>query len=126
MAAPTAIRFAAGILVAIAAPVVIMHAVCCWAARSRGMRSRWPLVMVAMALAVAGCDTAARDEDRPAAKDQPSSIKSYDAADLPKVADPLPTFLDEGRVEVSPPEGWRVLQRDRKYLARFVKNRGDN
>lgn len=90
------------------------------------MRSRWPLVMVAMALAVAGCDTAARDEDRPAAKDQPSSIKSYDAADLPKVADPLPTFLDEGRVEVSPPEGWRVLQRDRKYLARFVKNRGDN
>ena len=90
------------------------------------MRSRWSLVMVAMALAVAGCDTAARDEDRPAAKDQPSSIKSYDAADLPKVADPLPTFLDEGRFEVSPPKGWRVLSRERKYEARFTKHPDPN
>lgn len=84
------------------------------------MRSRWSLVMVAMALAVAGCDTTARNEDRPAA-DEPPAVKTYQAADLPAVADPLPSFLDNGRVELSPPAKWKVLSRHSQYLARFTK-----
>jgi hypothetical protein len=87
------------------------------------MRNRWSLVIVA--LAIAGCDTAARDEDRTAAGDGPS-VKSYTAADLPQVADPLPTFLDDGRFEVSPPQDWHVLSRERKYEARFTKHPDPN
>lgn len=94
------------------------------------MFARWQL-MAALAVALAGCDNPP-DEGRPPGptesddSQQPASIKSYAAADLPEVADPLPTYLDDGRVELSPPKGWRVLARDPKFLARFVTSRDPN
>jgi len=49
-----------------------------------------------------------------------SSIKRRERDSLPAVEAYLPP-LDEGRVQVAPPEGWRPIARDAKYLARFVK-----
>jgi hypothetical protein len=47
-------------------------------------------------------------------------MKSYSAAELPKLDDPLPP-LDNGRVEnLAPPQGWERLPRDGNYLARFI------
>lgn len=50
----------------------------------------------------------------------PSTIKRRELDSLAKVGSYLPP-LDEGRVEVAPPSGWRPLPRDSKYLARFVQ-----
>ena len=48
-------------------------------------------------------------------------IKSYMAADLPKVAEALHN-LDGGKVEICPPADWRTLPRNPKYVAIFVLN----
>jgi hypothetical protein len=49
-----------------------------------------------------------------------SEIKRREVETLPEVDSYLPP-LDEGRVRVAPPKGWRILSRDAKYLARFTK-----
>ena len=51
-----------------------------------------------------------------------SGIKRRAIEDLPEVEDHLPP-LDEGRVEVAAPVGWRPLPRSSKSLASFVKGK---
>jgi hypothetical protein len=62
---------------------------------------------------------------KPAAKRQDAALKTYAAADLPAVEEPLPP-LDDGTVLLSPPKGWRRLPRDSKYLLRLVKGAEEN
>ena len=52
--------------------------------------------------------------------DGSGSIKRRDLESLPAVDAYLPP-LDDGRVRLAPPTGWRPLARDTKYLARFVQ-----
>lgn len=91
----------------------------------------WHLgALLAAALALGGCDKSSpssQPADGPpaAAKGEAAGPKKYEASDLPAVAEPLPP-LDGGRVEIAPPKGWRVLPRDSKFLARFVKGKEDN
>ena len=49
-----------------------------------------------------------------------AAIKRRELDSLPAVEAYLPP-LDAGRVRVAPPQGWRPIARDAKYLARFVK-----
>jgi hypothetical protein len=49
-----------------------------------------------------------------------SAIKRRKVDSLPAVGAYLPP-MDDGRIRVAPPEGWRPVARDSKYLARFVK-----
>lgn len=50
-----------------------------------------------------------------------ATIKRYETADLPVVADFLPP-LDEGRIEVAPPEDWSP-SRQKGYLVVFAKGK---
>jgi hypothetical protein len=49
-------------------------------------------------------------------------IKRRSASNLPKAGDFLPV-LDDGKVELAPPDGWNLLSRDARYLARFAKGK---
>lgn len=90
----------------------------------------WNVLLVALSLALTGCGGSFNSKPsagnaKPAAQGEAAAAKRYAAADLPPVeAFLLP--LDEGRVELSPPKGWRVLPRNPKYLLRLVKGAGDN
>ncbi len=93
------------------------------------MRNWLLTAILAAGMALSGCGSPSDPSQRaagvaPAAKGETAAPKRYAAADLPAVAVPL-TNLD-GDVELAPPQGWRVLSRDPKYLARFVKSQGDN
>lgn len=47
------------------------------------------------------------------------AIKKVSAAKLPELDDYLPP-LDDGKIQLAPPKGWKVLPRDNKYLTRIV------
>lgn len=49
-------------------------------------------------------------------------IKRRPAAELPAVGDYLPP-LDDGRIEIAPPAGWKLMPRDARYLTRFVQGK---
>lgn len=88
---------------------------------------RWGALLAA-ALALCGCDnsSASSQGGSSASSSRPGAgPKRYAADELPEVGERLPP-LDEGRVEFASPKGWRLLSRDRKYLARFVKGKEDN
>lgn len=79
--------------------------------------------IVLLVLVLSGCaqppPSADSSPKRPAAATGP---KRYDADNLPPVAEPLPP-LDGGRVQFAPPQEWKLLPRDSKYLARLVKGK---
>jgi hypothetical protein len=88
------------------------------------------LLAVSLSVVLTGCgEQAATSESQPTAspiKTQAVSESGYKrrlAEDLPAVGDPLPP-LDDGRVEIAGPEGWRPLLRNSKYLAAFIKEGG--
>jgi len=75
--------------------------------------------LLAVVLSICGCGTAPDDPAPPVAGKPPSA----DTAPLPKLGDPLP-LLDDGRIEIAPPEGWQVPGRSSKYLALFQQGAG--
>ena len=89
---------------------------------------RW-IVASAASLAMAGCGGVGEskpDEGKPEVHSKSSAeLKRYAASELPSVEEPLPP-LDDGRVLLSPPSGWRLLPRDPKYLVRLVKGTDNN
>lgn len=78
--------------------------------------------LMAVILAAAGCDKPSSPQPsspQPAPSHAPAGeVKTYSAAELPAVGEPLPP-LDQGRVEFAPPQGWQVLSRQSQFLARF-------
>jgi len=96
------------------------------------MNVSWLAVSVAFTcLLVLGCGGGAKEKkgkqgSAPAAEQEQvdegasTSIKRRDIDSLPAVGAYLPP-MDQGRVQIAPPEGWRPIARDAKYLARFVK-----
>lgn len=44
--------------------------------------------------------------------------KAVSTSELPKLGDPLPV-LDDGAIEIAPPEGWHIPGRSSKFVARF-------
>lgn len=72
---------------------------------------------------LAGCQGSAATPSKTAApaaaavSEAGNKVRALD--DLPAIGDYLPP-LDEGRVEVAPPEGWKPLSRRSSYLAAFV------
>jgi hypothetical protein len=89
----------------------------------------WSAVLLALGLVLPGCgkpsDSKQPKPDSTSALKSPAELKSYAAADLPAVVEAR-LVLDGGRVELSPPEGWKVLPRDSKYLIRLVKGTAHN
>jgi hypothetical protein len=49
-------------------------------------------------------------------------IKTYDVTDLPPVDEPLPSPLDENRLEICPPADWK-FSRQANYLVVFAKGK---
>src|SRR5262245_13257114 len=95
------------------------------------MHWSWRALVVPMiAACAAGCGHPSGTSQRttPATNEQSGDTaapKRYAAKELPAVGERLP-LLSDPRVELSPPEEWRVLARDPKYLARFVKGNDNN
>lgn len=52
-----------------------------------------------------------------------ATIKKYDADGLPNVGDSLPP-LEQGNLEISPPEGWIVLPYNKNYVCVFAEKSG--
>jgi hypothetical protein len=50
-------------------------------------------------------------------------LKSYTAAELPPIDDPLP-IMDEGRVQISLPTGWKPLKRKPQILVAAIPEEG--
>jgi hypothetical protein len=89
--------------------------------------SRWGALLAA-GLALAGCDNpspSSQPVSSAPSSQQAAGFKKYVAKDLPAVGERLPP-LDDQRVEFAAPKDWRLLSRDRKYVARFVKGKEDN
>ena len=86
-------------------------------------------LLVFLSFLAGGCggatDSAQPAGDAKPAARQDAALKTYAAADLPAVEEPLPP-LDDGAVLMSPPKGWRRLPRDSKYLVRLVKGAEEN
>jgi hypothetical protein len=76
------------------------------------MNRKRPLQLVVALGLAACCGCGGRETIKPR-----SNIP--EAAKLPKLGDPLP-LLNNDRVQVAPPAGWRVPSRESKWLARFV------
>jgi hypothetical protein len=90
---------------------------------------RWGLLL-SFSLVMAGCEGATNSKQPGGTSESSASadavaVKRYAPEDLPSVEDFLPP-LDDGRVELAPPKGWRLLPRDPKYLVRLVKGEEDN
>ena len=66
----------------------------------------------------------APDEDGEAPPKAPHSkpIRIVDTRQLPRLDDPIRP-LDDGRFKISPPEGWYVLWRSRKWMVQFKMSR---
>jgi len=79
-------------------------------------------------LALAGCGGGGADVagtgDAEAETAAEAAIKRRAADSLPAIGEYLPP-LDDGRIEVAPPEGWNVLSRKDKYLANFTKGKAN-
>lgn len=50
------------------------------------------------------------------------AIRKVAVAKLPKLGEPLPQVLDEGRVVIAPPAGWQISPRDSRWLIRFQED----
>jgi hypothetical protein len=89
----------------------------------------WSWVLLALGLVLPGCGKPSNSKlpkpDSTSALKSPAELKTYAAADLPAVVEAR-LVLDGGRIELSPPEGWKVLPRDSKYLIRLVKGTAEN
>jgi hypothetical protein len=96
------------------------------------MKGRWNRAVgvvgtAALALAVAGCGGSGERSSGGGSGAAPSAdsagdIKVRTVESLPEVGDYLPP-LDDGRIEVAPPEGWNLLPRRANYVAGFVKGK---
>ncbi len=77
---------------------------------------------------LAGCPQRSSEKPQPPTTDtedtsvSKSGYKRYTMEALPAIEDYLPP-LDEGRVEVAPPAGWKPLSRSSRSLASFVKGK---
>jgi hypothetical protein len=60
-----------------------------------------------------GCGSPDKEE-APAA----GRIETVGLSDLPKLGNPIPS-LDDGRIEVAPPEGWHIPPRSSQWIVRF-------
>jgi hypothetical protein len=83
-------------------------------------RLRIPCV-VALFAVLAGCNQTPATPEA-AAPVEEAGIKRRAAEDLPAVGEYLPV-LDDGRVEIAPPEGWIDRPRTSKFLAAFTKDK---
>lgn len=76
-------------------------------------------VCAGLALAVtAGCGSGSSKTSE-TAKDDPKDVATHATPDLPKLGDQMPVVLDEGRLKVSPPEGWITPPRTKNYVVHF-------
>ncbi len=75
-----------------------------------------------LALGMAGCGVPEGGEPLPS-RAGPASVQNISTRNLPKLGMPM-TPLDEGRVEISPPESWHVPPRRAKWLVRFQAEPG--
>lgn len=87
------------------------------------MRCHRPCLAAAIvSLALAGCGGASKVEAPPEAAPVAEEIKRRSADEMPAIDGYLPP-LDDGRVEIAPPAGWKVLSRRPNYLANFTKGK---
>jgi hypothetical protein len=90
------------------------------------MRGSWLIGLTVLSLAFAGCGgkPAGNGGDEPGsgADSGSGSYKRRDLESLPAVGAYLPP-LDDGRVQVAPPENWMPLPRDSRYLVRFFRTK---
>ena len=73
-------------------------------------------------VATLGCNQTPATPDAAAPVEEEAGIKRRAAEDLPAVGAYLPA-LDDGRVEIAPPEGWIDRPRTSKYLAAFTETK---
>jgi hypothetical protein len=86
-------------------------------------RRRFPTSTILVVLAAAlGCNQTSTSPEAAAPVEEEAGIKRRAAEDLPAVGEYLPV-LDDGRVEIAPPEGWIDLPRTSKFLAAFAKDK---
>lgn len=90
------------------------------------MRGHWLLGLTMASMAFLGCNgqPAGNAGAKPGteADGGSGSIKHRTLESLPAVGAYLPP-MDDGRVEVAPPEKWTPLARDNRYLVRFYKSK---
>lgn len=92
------------------------------------MRQTWFFPFAAVgAFALAGCGGSAEVAEKSPSSTAPAAdaIKRRDPSSLPAVGDYLPP-LDDGRVEIAPPEGWKTLPRHADFLVVFNKGESAN
>ena len=72
-------------------------------------------LFLVMSIGVVGCGEIGPSPDGGAPA---MEIKTYSLDDLPAVGSMMPP-LDDGRIQVAPPEGWDILTRRESYIAAF-------
>lgn len=86
-------------------------------------RRRFHYIATLLALAATlGCNRTPATPEAAAPVEEEAGIKRRAAEDLPAVGAYLPA-LDDGRVEIAPPEGWLDMPRNSKFLAAFTKDK---
>jgi hypothetical protein len=83
--------------------------------------TRYATLLAALA-ALVGCNNAPGTPEVAVSVEEEAGIKRRAAEDLPAVGEYLPA-LDDGRVEIAPPEGWIDRPRTSKFLAAFTKDK---
>ena len=80
------------------------------------------LVLAVPTILIAGCGKMSGPASKPAPAEKKGPV-TIDLATLPALDAPIPTPLDEGRVEFSPPQGWQLPPRSSEYVIRFTRSR---
>src|SRR5262245_57529167 len=82
--------------------------------------ARLALAACLLFCAVAGCGPS---QNGKAASNggEDEGLKKVSPSKLPKMGDYLPP-LDDGKIEIAPTDGWKVMSREAKYVARFFKD----
>lgn len=81
----------------------------------------WVWASLVVVAGVVGCG-APEDRRAPSPAGTPGA-RQIDTKNLPRLGDPMAP-LDEGRLEVAPPENWHVPPRRPRWLARFQADSG--
>jgi hypothetical protein len=85
-------------------------------------RNYYNAATLVIALAAFGCNGAPATPEAAAPVEEEAGIKRRAAEDLPAVGEYLPA-LDDGRVEIAPPERWTDRPRTSKFLAAFTPDK---
>jgi hypothetical protein len=85
-------------------------------------RKYYNAATLVIALAAFGCNGAPATPEAATPVEEEAGIKRRAAEDLPAVGEYLPA-LDDGRVEIAPPERWTDRPRTSKFLAAFTPDK---